>query len=285
MSRLCSTIAIAALGAVVALACDAKSTPPSTPPTPSDAAPPEDPTATPVAGGADDARGGRLYDRWTAEAGVEVEGAKRLKNIYGWDLRGADGIYGPKYQNKSGVSERNLLATQQSEEELIAWLSAGDGDLPGLGGHVDDAALRDLAAFISMMQRGELPGPGAFFTLSETAPKNYVLVQGADATRGQVTYADACAHCHGKDGTNIPIDETLSLGAFMRAKAYEGWFKILNGHPGSTMGREIEFDSAEDAAEQTLGIMAALCDRGLYPPLEGQSDVADDDPRCGAYLK
>ena len=54
-------------------------------------------------------------------------------------------------------------------------------------------------------------------------------------------YDDACGHCHGADGADIKIDETLSLGAFMRTKAYEGWFKILNGHPGSPMGREIEF--------------------------------------------
>ena len=281
MPRLRSMISTVALGAAVALACDAKS--PTTPPSSPDAAPEQ--TAPMQASKLDDARGGRLYDKWTAEAGVEVDGAKRLKNIYGWDMRGAEGVYGPKYQNKSGVSPRNLLATQQSEEELVAWLTDGDAELPGLGAHVDEADLRDLATFIAMMQRGDLPGPDAFFTLSETAPKNYVLVAGADPTRGQTTYADACSHCHGEDGTNIAIDETLSLGAFMRTKAYEGWFKILNGHPGSTMGREIEFDSADDAASQTLGIMAALCDRATFPPLEGQSDVADDDPRCAAYLK
>jgi len=235
---------------------------------------------------ADDARGGRLFDRWTAEAQVEsAQGAVRLKNLFGWDMRGAEGVYGPKYQNKSGVSSRNLLATAQSEDELVAWLSAGDDEVPALGEHLDDEALRDLAAFIAMMQRGDLPGPDAFFTLSEDAPKNYVLVAGADATAGHTLYADACGHCHGDDGTDIPIDETLSLGAFMRTKAYEGWFKILNGHPGSSMGREIEFSSADDAATQTLGIMAALCDRTTYPVLDGQEDVADGDLRCGAYLR
>lgn len=269
--------------ATCALATLACSSTPATPATPPSAAAPEATTEDVAA--ADDARGGRLYDRWTAEAGVEADGAKRLKNLYGWDLRGSEGIYGPQYQNKSGVSARNLLAARQSETELVAWLSSGDDELPGLGEHLDDAALRDLATFIAKMQRGDLPGPDAFFSLSADAPKNYVLVAGADATAGKTAYADACGHCHGADGSEIKIDETLSLGAFMRTKAYEGWFKVLNGHPGSPMGREIAFGSAEEAASQTLGILAALCDRATFPPLEGQSDVADDDPRCGAYLK
>jgi cytochrome c5 len=271
-----SVLATCALGT---LACSSTPAPPATPPV---AATPDTPQE---AASADDARGGRLYDRWTAEAGVEADGATRLKNLYGWDLRGAEGIYGPDYQNKSGVSARNLLAAQQSETELVAWLSAGDDELPALGGQLDEAALRDLATFIAKMQRGDLPGPDAFFSLSADAPKNYVLVAGADAAAGKTMYDDACGHCHGADGADIKIDETLSLGAFMRTKAYEGWFKILNGHPGSPMGREIEFGSAEEAASQTLGIMAALCDRGSYPALEGESDVADGDPRCGAYLK
>ncbi|MCR9160201.1 MAG: hypothetical protein ACE37F_37235 [Nannocystaceae bacterium] len=265
--------------ALATLACSAT---PSNP-----AKPPVDPLPEPIldAAPADDARGGRLYDRWTAEADVNVEGAQRLKNLYGWDMRGTEGIYGPAYQNKSGVSTRNLLAAPQSEADLVAWLSAGDDELPALGEHLGEADLRDLAAFIAKMQRGDLPGPDAFFSLSADAPKHYVLVEGAEPAAGKALYADACEHCHGADGAQIQIDATLSLGAFMRTKAYEGWFKVLNGHPGSTMGREIAFDSADEAARQTLGILAALCDRDAFPPLPGQPDVPDGDPRCGAYLK
>jgi len=277
---------------VVLLACSPASPAAPTAPSSPHAAP--TPEAAPVLEGSadstrpaepDDARGGRLYDRWTGEAEVDAPDAIRLKNLYGWDLRGAEGIYGPEYQNKSGVSARNLLAAPQPEDALVAWLSAGDEELPGLGAHLDDAALRELAVFIAMTQRGELPGPDAFFRLSKDAPKNYELVSGADVAAGRTTYGAACAHCHGSDGTTIPIDETLSLGAFMRGKAYEGWFKVLHGHPGSPMGREIAFDSPQEATTKTLGILAALCDRDAYPALEGQADVADGDPRCGAYLK
>lgn len=287
------------------LACSSSSAPKATPPSP-DAATSE---AEPVAA-VDDARGGRLYDKWFKETATDLDPGKsggvrgdgtllnvagevldssghsyRLKNLFGWDMRGAEGIYGPAYQNKPYVLSKNLLSQTQSEEELLAWLRGGDEELPALGEVLDDAALRDLANFIAKTQRGELPGPEKFFTLSADAPKNYILVAGGDAAAGKPVYADACAGCHGADGTEIPIDETLSLGAFMRTKAYEGWFKVINGHPGTAMGREIEFASADEAAATTLGILAALCDRGTYPPLAGQSDVPDGDLRCGDYLQ
>jgi len=296
---------IAAVCTLGMLACSSAPSSSPTPPSP-DAAGRKSPTSS----APDDARGGRLYDKWSSETATDLDPGKaggargdgtllntagdvvdpsghgyRLKNLFGWDMRGAEGIYGPAYQNKPYVLSTNLLAQTQSEDELIAWLRAGDEGLPALAEVLDDAALRDLAAFIAKTQRGDLPGPDKFFTLSADAPKNYVLVPGGDAAAGKPVYANSCAGCHGADGTSIVIDDTLSLGAFMRTKAYEGWFKVVHGHPGSPMGREIEFSSADEAAEITLGIIAALCDREAYPPLAGQSDVADGDVRCGAYLQ
>ncbi len=296
---------ISAASTLCLLGCSSAPAPSATTPSPDAVV-----TEAPRAAAPDDARGGRLYDSWSKETATDLDpgetgGARgdgtllngsgevldpaghgyRLKNLFGWDLRGAEGIYGPAYQNKPYVLSRNLLARAQSEEELLAWLRSGDEELPALGEVLDDAALRDLASFIAKMQRGDLPGPDTFFTLTADAPANYVLVAGGDAGAGKRAYADACAGCHGADGTAIPIDETLSLGAYMRTKAYEGWFKVISGHPGSPMGREIEFASADEAASTTLGILAGLCDRGAYPVLPGQSDVADGDARCGAYLQ
>lgn len=304
-----SPLRLVATCALGMLACNPSSTPPTaTPEAP--VATPETPAASSETAAADDARGGRLFDRWYREAKVDFKPGEsggprgdgsllsadgtpiaskghsyRLKNLFGWDMRGAEGIYGPDYQNKPYVVSRNLLSTSQSEAELVAWLTEGDAEVPALGEVLDDAAIRDMAAFIAKMQRGDLPGPDAFFSLSKDAPKNYVLVEGADATVGKTAYDDGCAGCHGDDGTSIAIDETLSLGAFMRTKAYEGWFKVINGHPGTGMHREIEFTTADEAAAKTLGILAVLCDRGAYPALEGQQDVPDGDLRCGAYLR
>ncbi|MEM6293723.1 MAG: hypothetical protein AAGA54_20785 [Myxococcota bacterium] len=298
---------------LVAAACKAQPAA-SGPATPSDAAPePSTPVADAApkadAGPVDDAWGGRIFDRWYGELRVQFkpgqsggprgdgsllgpDGAPRtaqghsyrLKNFFGWDLRGAEGIYGPDYQNKPYVSKRNLLATTQSVDELMAWLTAGDDEIPAYGEVFDEKVLRATATFIHRMQAGELPGPQTVWTLSKDAPKNYVLNPGADVEAGRTAYQDSCSHCHGEDGTDIDIHGS-SAGAYMRSKAYEGWIKVLNGHPGTGMHREIEFDSAEEAGAVTLNIIAALCDRTAFPPMEGKDDVPDGDLRCGSYLK
>lgn len=258
----------------------------------------------------DDARGGRLFDKWYAELELDFEPGVsggphgdgtvraadgrlydheghqyRIKNLFGWDLRGAQGVYGAQYQKKAHVLSHNLLEDTRSVDELAQWLSQGDEDVPAFGTVMDDAALRDVAEFIVAVREGRLPRPEQIWTLSVDAPSNYVLNEGADVEQGAALYAERCAGCHGADGRDIAIDEVLSLGAFARTKAYEGWLKILNGHPGSEMHRMIEFGSGEEGAAQILDVLASLCDRSSFPPIDGQQDVPDGDPRCGTYLR
>ena len=40
-----------------------------------------------------------------------------------------------------------------------------------------------------------------------------------------------------------------------------------------------------DDAQEILAIFAALCDRATFPPADAEHEVADGDPRCGAYLR
>jgi hypothetical protein len=258
----------------------------------------------------DDARGGRLYDKWYAELNVEfVPGSVggphgdgtlddglgevmlddghgyRLKNLFGWDLRGTEGIYGPRHQDKPWVRPINLLTDDRSIEELADWLERGDEGVPRLGGVVPREAIDEVAAFIVGVRTGALPRPDEVWTLSETAPGNYVLRPGAHPDRGARRLADRCG-CHGPSGLEITIDDELSLGAYARTKGYEAWFKVLNGHPGSSMGRELDISPGNTGgAGQILDILAALCDRDRYPPKTPGADVADDDPRCGDYLR
>src|SRR5688572_28748031 len=123
------------------------------------------PSPTPVAPGApqppDFARGGRLYDSWRTErklssslafdsaATPELDGRGgpngngtlndgrgrpmpntghdyRLRSFFGWDLRGKQGVSGPRYLNESHVLDRNLLEDQRSPEEIRRWLEQGD---------------------------------------------------------------------------------------------------------------------------------------------------------------
>ncbi len=270
--------------------------------------------------GPDDARGGRLYDNWRVEKGLagsfvpDASGTPaldgkggpndngtlddgngtplpntghdyRLKNLFGWDLRGSEGIYGTAFQHKPFVLARNLLTDTRSTDELRRWLAEGDDSTPAYGQVLTDADLDDVVAYLEKTRAGQLVGPASIFSLNAQAPKGYVLARGGNVERGRERYAISCADCHGTDGRNLPIDETESLGTLSRSSAYEVWFKMLNGQPGTDMRRQILDVGAGAQGQAILDVLAALCDRAGFPPLPGAKDVPDADPRCAGYLK
>lgn len=292
---------------------------PSTPATAPAAAEPAPPTSRAPSYTPDDGRGGRIYDRFydpqtfTPDSkktpGVAdgkggplgngtlplADGAPllndaghdyRLKNFFGWDLRGADGIYGARYQNKSYVVPINLLDAARPAETLAATLTRGEGALPAYG---DALAQEDIDAVVNLVvgiREGHLPGPERIWALSEGTPGNYRLNTGADPARGKQLFADRCSSCHGNGGANLLFDDgEFSLGTHARQKAYEDWFKILSGQPGTSMKRFVDGDGAE-MGRQILDLLAALCDRTAFPKGKAKgSDVPNGDPRCGEYLK
>jgi mono/diheme cytochrome c family protein len=270
--------------------------------------------------GPDDARGGRLYDNWRAEKDLdtfvpdsaktpEVDGKGgphgngtldnargepiantghdyRLKNLFGWDLRGASGIYGPEYQKKAYVLQRDLLADTRPAAEVRAWLTGGDDQgMPAFGAVLDDRDLDDLVAFLIKTRERELVTPERVFKLDSAAPKGFVLLAGGDAARGKQKYKATCAECHGDDGRKIAIDEVESVGTISRSSGYEIWFKIAHGQPGTDMDRQLEERGGQAQAQTVLDLFAALCDRAAFPAMANGKDVPDGDPRCGAYLR
>lgn len=324
----CRVVALAGalLTTLSGLACNPTetSTPPATPVSTTalpEAAPGRVVVPSPgPGGGPDDARGGRLFDNWRAEKGMQgsfvpdvsktraLDGKGgphgngtldngngkpipnsghdyRLKNLLGWDLRGAEGIYGADYQGKSYVLRHNMLTDTRSPDELKAWLARGDESLPALGQVLDDTDLDDLVAYLVKTRDGLLARPASIFTLDKRAPKGYVLAPGGDPVRGRERYAISCADCHGDDGRNMTIDETESVGTLSRSSAYEVWFKMLNGQPGTDMRRQILDAKGPEQEQAILDILAALCDRSAFPPLAGGKDVSDGDARCAGYLR
>jgi len=235
--------------------------------------------------------GGRVFDRFERVQGGEKVTDKqdgvvyRLKNHFGWDLKGADGIYGPEYMNKKGVHAENLLKQQRPTVLLKRRLMRGGEGLPRYGNLMPEEHVGAAANFINAMRDGLIPRSDDIWTLSKGTPNNYKLVPGANAAQGHKNFAARCAGCHGADGTKRALDGKYSLGAFNRAKGYEAWFKILAGHPGSWMkGQGPPKLTRHQAAAFIRDTMAALCDRTRYPA-KGGVDVPDGDPRCGAYLK
>lgn len=276
-------------------------------------------TAPTTSPGRDDARGGRLYDNWRSEKGLsdftpdspetpELDGAGgpngngtlngpdgnpmantghdyRLKNLFGWDLRGAEGVYGVAYQNKAYVLPHNLLSDVRSPEELRAWISKGAPGVPAFGAVLDDRDLDDLVAFLVKTRDRELVTPERVFALDPTAPKGFTLLAGGDAARGKQHYAERCAGCHGDDGRGLAIDEVESVGTLSRSSGYEIWFKIAHGQPGTEMGRQLKQSGGVGQAQEMLDMLAALCDRSAFPALASGEDVPDGDARCGPYLR
>ncbi|MDF3069010.1 MAG: uncharacterized protein K0R38_4611 [Polyangiaceae bacterium] len=294
----------------------------SSPQSPSDASPAPAPLSAPAsaASAPDDARGGRLYDNWRAEKGLEksftVDSSKtpeldgaggpngngslndaksdaqantghdyRLKNLFGWDLRGKDGVYGDDYQKKAFVLSVNLLTDTRSPAELREWFEKGGDGVPAFGSVLDARDLDDLVAFVVKTRTKELVTPEAVFTLDKAAPKGFVLNGGGDATRGQQVFAQRCSKCHGDDGRKLAIDEVESVGSISRTAGYEIWFKIAHGQPGTRMGRQLSEAGGAAQAQTVLDLFAALCDRTRYPAIPTGKDVPNGDPRCGSYLR
>jgi len=214
----------------------------------------------------------------------------RLKSLFGWDLRGQHGIYGPPHQNQPFVLSFDLLdETGLDAEALETKLTRGGDGVPAFGDVLSDDDLIHLVAFILAVRNRELAHPDMVFSLDGSAPEKYRLNEGADPAAGAQHYADTCAGCHGDDGTLISLEDgAYTVGSHNRTHGYVAWFKILNGHPGSGMKRQVpkELDGPAQG-RWILDLLAALCDRTAFPHGDEATghDAPDGDPRCHDYLK
>ena len=215
----------------------------------------------------------------------------RLKNLFGWDMRGDAGIYGRDYQAKEWVLPTGPLSPQHagvSRREWVSHLTNGGDGLPAYGDVLNPAEIEALVDFMLAVRGRKFPHPDDLYTLATGTPKGFVLAPGGDAERGHRFYAAQCAECHGDDATRIIFDNgEQSLGQHARYYGYAIAMIVLSGEPGSEMGPELSLDLS--AAEQTatlLDLLAALCDRESYPRGDATDpDVPDGDPRCGEYLR
>lgn len=215
----------------------------------------------------------------------------RLKNLFGWDMRGDAGIYGRDYQAKPWVLPTGPLSPQHAGASRSQWISRltnGERGLPAYGNVLSEAEIGVLVDFMLSVRDGRLPHPDDLYALSTDAPYGFIIAPGGDAERGRRFYDAQCGECHGVDATQIIFDNgEQSLGQHARYYGYAVAMITLSGEPGSEMGSQLSPHFS--VAQQTsilLDLLAALCDRERYPRgAATDPDVPDGDPRCRDYLR
>ena len=232
-------IALAACTAATQTAPPPTNTPVPQPTEPPPTEPP--PTEATLTGSV--SRGGRLYDKWWKEAGLDEpsgdnpvwarqdsntrsDGATwRCKECHGWDYKGADGAYGSgsHFTGFPGV----LGAQSKSAEELLAQLTGqvdADHDFSALS----EADLTDLVSFL----QGGLEDVSPYIDAESKA------AVGGDAASGEGLFASTCAACHGADGRTLNFgseDEPEYVGTVAADNPWEFIHKVRAGQPGTQM--------------------------------------------------
>lgn len=192
--------------------------------------------------------GGRLYDLWWEEAGIEApsgdhplwseqssntrsgETTWRCKECHGWDYLGEEGAYGSgsHYTGFPGVF--NVRGLTQSE--LMAWLDGSnnpDHDFSMMG----HESLEHITAFI---KEGLVYLPPVIDDQSKTAASG-------DKTNGATLYEGTCSQCHGEDGRQVNFGSPLEpeyIGTIARDNPWEFIHKVRIGQPGTEMPASVE---------------------------------------------
>jgi len=196
---------------------------------------------------ADAARGGALYDKWWAVAGVTAAeptedhplwvsrpdtvsntrtGADtwRCKECHGWDYKGVDGVYGSG-SHRTGIA--GVFGTTLSAQETFDLIKTDHSF--GVAG-LSDGDIWDLAKFVldEQIDTDTIIDGGGVFT--------------GDVNTGQTLYDSAigtnvaCAVCHGANGTQLLFDQgTVTLGGLANDNPWEVQHKMRFGQPGTAM--------------------------------------------------
>ncbi len=191
-------------------------------------------------------RGGLLYDKWWAVAGLSEpttdhplwatrpdqdsntrtgKDTWRCKECHGWDYKGVDGAYGggshrTGFAGISGVADATIRS--KSGQDVFDSLKATHS----LDGILADDDFWDLAKFVLEGQLDTadiVDEAGAFI---------------GDAVAGQTIYDGTCAACHGSDGLTPPgANQAFEdfPGVIADANPWEMQHKISFGQPATGM--------------------------------------------------
>lgn len=234
-------VMIALAAAACGQATPTEEAPPTVPPT-------EPPPPTEVIITGSDSVGGRLYDKWWKEAGVDEPSGDqslwasqstntrsgsdtwRCKECHGWDYQGAQGAYGsgshftgfPGILDVAGISTTELLSALDGS-------GIPDHDFSAMG----EESLGSLVVFMSE----------ALVDVSPYIDPETKAAVGGDATMGAELYNATCTACHGEDGRAINFhdeEEPEFVGNIALDNPWEFIHKVRAGQPGTAMPSAID---------------------------------------------
>ncbi|MBI5963407.1 MAG: c-type cytochrome [Chloroflexi bacterium] len=179
----------------------------------------------------DAVRGGRLYDKWTVELGVDVpEGDHplwatqttntrsgsdtwRCKECHGWDYKGAEGAYGSGSHLTGFVGVMGVSG--KDANEILGILKGSSNPDHDFSAYMDDQALTDLALFLSekLVDYAAVINPAA----------------------GKTFFEENCIDCHGPQGLALNFgnaEEPEYQGTIAIDNPWEFLNKTRFGQPG-----------------------------------------------------
>jgi cytochrome c553 len=211
------------------------------------------------------AAGGRLYDKWWTEAGVDEPSGDqplwgtqttntrsggdswRCKECHGWDYQGAAGAYG---SGSHFTGFPGVFAVQSASFDTIVAAIDGsanpDHDFSTMG----EEAVNNLATFLKSYLIDVSP-------LIDSETKEAV---GGDPAHGEELYT-ACTACHGEDGRTINFgddEEPEFVGTIALDNPWEFLHKVRAGQPGTGMPASLDADWMMDDLLDLLAFAQTL---------------------------
>ena len=227
------------------------------------------PGAVPIAGGADSSAsaslGGRLYDKWWKEAGVDEPSSDqplwatqstntrsggdtwRCKECHGWDYQGAAGAYGSgsHFTGFSGVFD----VQSESFDTIVAFINGSansDHDFSAMG----DEAINNLATFLK----------SSLIDVSPLIDPETKAAIGGDTANGEELFA-GCTSCHGDDGRLINFgddDDPTFVSTVALDNPWEFLHKVRAGQPGTGMPAALDANWSMDDLLDLLAFAQTL---------------------------
>jgi thiosulfate dehydrogenase len=219
-------------------------------------------TITAGDGGNNAIRGGRLWDKWWVEIGIDPpagdhplypgKGTRsgsttfRCKECHGWDYKGAAGAYGPGSSHYTGIpGVFGSTMTWQEMFDLVKFDDPPFGHGFGAWG-MTDQDIADVVEFVQTL----LVDTDDYIDGDEQFIGDETVGEDAYETGGGVLPI-GCTVCHGPNGTWLnfgAVEDPEWVGTIAVHNPWEMLHKVRFGQPGGLMPAWLDYGGSDQGA-------------------------------------